>query len=121
MPPHFRTAWLDSYTKSFSNLGKNQLRASRQYLTGHSELNHFLNKYKPQSISQICPHFSMEAPHYSMEIGAMNQLIGQCPIWFYRKKRFLNCYYISVSVIANNFPLRIVVEYICFTNRFNQL
>ncbi|KAL5270508.1 hypothetical protein ACHWQZ_G001281 [Mnemiopsis leidyi] len=46
MPPHFRTVWRETYTKSLSaelsNLGKNKLRAATQYLTGHCDL----NKYK---------------------------------------------------------------------------
>ncbi|KAL5259046.1 hypothetical protein ACHWQZ_G009499 [Mnemiopsis leidyi] len=113
MPPHFRTVWRESYTKSLSNLGKNKLRAATQYLTGHCELNYHLNKYKPKSISKICPHCSMEEE-------TMNHFIGQCPMWFNRRGRFFNCYYASVSEIADRFPLRKIVGYICSTNRFNQ-
>ncbi|KAL5246660.1 hypothetical protein ACHWQZ_G018767 [Mnemiopsis leidyi] len=72
MPPHFRTVWRESYTKSLSNLGKNKLRAATQYLTGHCELNYHLKENQLQSISKICPHCSMEE-----EI--MNHFIGQCP------------------------------------------
>ncbi|KAL5258270.1 hypothetical protein ACHWQZ_G013047 [Mnemiopsis leidyi] len=113
MPPHFRTVWRESYTKSLSNLGKNKLRAATQYLTGHCELNYHLNKYKPKSISKICPHCSMEEE-------TMNHFIGQCPMWFNRRGRFFNCHYASVSEIADRFPLRKIVGYICSTNRFNQ-
>ena len=113
MPSHFRTVWRSSYTKPLSNLGKNKLRAATQYLTGHCELNYHLNKYKPQSISKICPHCSMEEE-------TMNHFIGQCPMWFNRRGRFFNCYYSSVSEIADRFPLRKIVGYICSTNRFNQ-
>ncbi|KAL5251137.1 hypothetical protein ACHWQZ_G016753 [Mnemiopsis leidyi] len=113
MPPHFRTVWRESYTKSLSNLGKNKPRAATQYLTGHCELNYHLNKYKPKSISKICPHCSMEEE-------TMNHFIGQCPMWFNRRGRFFNCYYASVSEIADRFPLRKIVGYICSTNRFNQ-
>ena len=60
LPPHFKTVWRESHTKSLPNLGKNKLRTATQYLTGHCELNYHLNKYKPQSISKTCPHCSME-------------------------------------------------------------
>ena len=113
MPPHFRTVWRPSYTKPLSNLDKNKLRAATQYLTGHCELNYHLNKYKPQSITKICPHCSMEEE-------TINHFIGQCPMWFNRRGRFFNCYYTSVSEIADRFPLRKIVGYICSTNRFNQ-
>ena len=113
MPPHFRTVWRDSYTKPLSSLGKNKLRAATQYLTGHSELNYHLNKYKPQSISKICPHCAMDDE-------TINHFIGQCPMWFNRRGRFFNCYYTSVSDVADKFPLRKIVDYICSTNRFNQ-
>ena len=102
-----------SYTKPLSNLDKNKLRAATQYLTGHCELNYHLNKYKPQSITKICPHCSMEEE-------TINHFIRQCPMWFNRKRRFFNCYYTSVSEIADRFPLRKIVGYICSTNRFNQ-
>ena len=113
MPPHFRTVWRPSYAKPLSNLDKNKLRAATQYLTGHCELNYHLNKYKPQNITKICPHCSMEEE-------TINHFIGQCPMWFNRRGRFFNCYYTSVSEIADRFPLRKIVGYICSTNRFNQ-
>ena len=113
MPPHFRTVWRPSYTKPLSNLDKNNLRAATQYLTGHCELNYHLNKYKPQSITKICPHCSMEEE-------TINHFIGQCPMWFNRRGRFFNCYYTSVSEIADRFPLKKIVGYICSKNRFNQ-
>ena len=120
MPPHFRTVWRPSHTKSLSNLDKNKLRAATQYLTGHCELNYHLNKYlyRPQNISKICPHCSMEEE-------TMNHFIGQCPMWFNRrgrfwlathlspraraftcgltssiKGRFFNCYYTSISEVG---------------------
>ena len=34
----------------------------KTYLTGHCELNYHLDKYKPQSISKICPHFEKMSP-----------------------------------------------------------
>ena len=114
MPPHFRTVWRDSYTKPLSSLGKNKLRAATQYLTGHCELNYHLNKYKPQSISKICPHCSMDDE-------TMNHFIGQCPMWFNRRGRFFDCYYTSISEVADVVPLRKIVGYIESTNRFNQL
>ena len=80
MPPHFRTVWRPSYTKPLSNLDENKLRAATQYLTGHCELNYHLNKYKPQSITKICPHCSMEEE-------TINHFIGQCPMWFNRRGR----------------------------------
>ena len=113
MPPHFRTVWRPSYTKPLSNLDKNKLRAATQYLTGHCELNYHLNKYKPQNITKICPHCSMEEE-------TINHFIGQCPMWFNRRGHFFNCYYASVSEIADRFPLKKIVGYICSTNRFNQ-
>ena len=113
MPPHFRTVWRNSYTKPLSNLGKNKLRAATQYLTGHSELNYHLNKYKPHSISKICPHCSMDDE-------TINHFIGQCPMWFNRRGRYFNCYYTSVSDVADKFPLKKIVDYIVSTNRFNQ-
>ena len=115
MPPHFRTVWRPSHTKSLSNLGKNKLRAATQYLTGHCELNYHLNKYRPQNISKICPHCSMEEE-------TMNHFIGQCPMWFNRKGRFFNCYYkyTSISEVADRIPPKNIVGYICSTNRFNQ-
>ena len=113
MPPHFRTVWRPSHTKSLSNLGKNKLRAATQYLTGHCELNYHLNKYRPQNISKICPHCSMEEE-------TMNHFIGQCPMWFNRRERFFNCYYTSISEVADRIPLKNIVGYICSTNRFNQ-
>ena len=62
MPPHFRTVWRPSYTdtKPLTNLDKNKLKAATKYLTGHCELNYHLNKYKPQNITKIYPHCSME-------------------------------------------------------------
>ena len=114
MPPHFRTVWRESYTKPFSSLGKNKLRAATQYLTGHCELNYHLNKYKPQSISKICPHCSMDDE-------TMNHFMAQCPMWFNRRGRFFNCYYTSISEVADVVPLRKIVGYIESTNRFNQL
>ena len=75
MPPHFRTVWRPSYSKPLSNIYKNKLRAATQYLTGHCELNYHLNKYKPQNITKICPHCSMEEE-------TINHFIGQCPMWF---------------------------------------
>ena len=51
----------------------------------------------------------------------MNQFIGQCPMWFNRRGRFFNCYYTSVSEIADRFLLRKIVGYLCSTNRINQL
>ena len=113
MPPHFRTVWRPSHTKSLSNLGKNKLRAATQYLTGHCELNYHLNKYRPQNISKICPHCSMEEE-------TMNHFIGQCPMWFNRRGRFFNCYYTSISEVADRIPLKNIAGYICSTNRFNQ-
>ena len=123
MPPHFRTVWRLSYNKPLSNLDKNRLtlrdknrltlRAATQYLTGHCELNYHLNKCKPQNITKICPHCSMEEE-------TINHFIGQCPMWFNRRGRFFNCCYTSVSEIADRFPLRKIVGYICSTNRFNQ-
>ena len=113
MPPHFRTVWRSSYTKPLSSLGKNKLRAATQYLTGHCELNYHLNKYKPHSIPKLCPHCNMEEE-------TMNHFIGQYPMWFYRRGRYFNCYYASVSEIADNFSLQKIVGYICSTNRFNQ-
>ena len=113
MPPHFRTVWRPSHTKSLSNLDKNKLRAATQYLTGHCELNYHLNKYRPQNISKICPHCSMEEE-------TMNHFIGQCPMWFNRRGRFFNCYYTSISEVADRIPLKNIVGYICSTNRFNQ-
>ena len=113
MPPHFRTVWRDSYTKSLSRLGKDKLRAATQYLTGHCELNYHLNKYKPRSINKLCPHCNMDDE-------SINHFIGQCPMWFNRRGRYFNCYYTSVSEIADGFPLWKIVEYICSTNRFNQ-
>ena len=110
MPPHFRTVWRSSYTKSLSNLGKNKLRAATQYLTGHCELNYHLNKYKPHTIPKLCPHCNMEEE-------TMNHFIGQCPMWFNWRGRYLNCYYTSVSEIANNCPLQKIVGYICSTRR----
>ena len=114
MPPHFRTVWRSSYTKSLSNLGKNKLRAATQYLTGHCELNYHLNKFKPHSIPKLCPHCDMDDE-------TINHFIGQCPMWFNKRGRYFNCYYTSVSEIADNFHLDKIVGYICSTNRFNQL
>ncbi|KAL5272930.1 hypothetical protein ACHWQZ_G000937 [Mnemiopsis leidyi] len=110
MPLHFRSVWRPSYTKFLSDLEKIKLRAATQYLTGNCELNYHLNKYKTQSISKICPHCSMEEE-------TMNHFIGQCPMWFNRRGRFFNCYYSSISEIANRFPLRKIVGYICSTNQ----
>ena len=64
-------------------------------------------------LMKICPHCSMEEE-------TINHFIGQCPMWFNRRGRFFNCYYTSVSEIADHFPLRKIVGYICSTNRFNQ-
>ena len=113
MPSHFRTVWRDSHSKTLSNLGKNKLRAATQYLTGHCELNYHLNKYKPHSISKICPHCTMEEE-------TMNHFIGRCPMWSNSRGRFFNCYYSSVSDIADIFPLRKIIDYICSTKRLNQ-
>ena len=113
MPPLFRTVWRSSYTKSLSSLGKDKLRAAMQYLTGHCELNYYLNKYKPHSIPKLCPHCNMDEE-------TMNHFIGHCPMWFYRRGRYFNCYYASVSEIADNFSLQKIFSYICSTNRFNQ-
>ena len=99
MPPHFRTVWPSSYTKSLSNLGRNKLGAATQYLTGHDcELNYHLNKYKPYSISKLCPHCDMEDE-------TTNHFIGQCPMWFNKRGRYFNCYYTSVSEIDEIFLL----------------
>ena len=113
MPPHFRTVWRPSHTKSLSNLDKNKLRAATQYLTGHCELNYHLHKYNPKNISKICPHCSMEEE-------TMNHFIGRCPMWFNRRGRYFNCYYTSVSEVADSISLKNIVGYICSTNRFNQ-
>ena len=113
MPSHFRTVWRDSHSKTLSNLGKNKLRAATQYLTGHCELNYHMNKYKPHSISKICPHCTMEEE-------TMNHFIGRCPMWSNSRGRFFNCYYSSVSDIADIFPLRKIIDYICSTKRLNQ-
>ena len=41
-------------------------------------------------------------------------------MWFYRRGRYLNRYYASVSEIADNFSLQKIVGYIFSTHRFNQ-
>ena len=95
MPPHFWTVWRSSYTKSLLNLGKNKLRAATQYLTEYCELNYYLNKYKPHSISKLFPHCDMDDE-------TINHFIGQCSMWFNKRGRYFNCYYTSVSEIADN-------------------
>ena len=72
MPPHFRKVCRGSRTKSLSNLGKNKLWAATHYITGHCELNYYLDhKFKPQIIiSKLCHHCSMEEE-------TMNHFIGQ--------------------------------------------
>ena len=116
MPPHFRTVWRSSYTKSLSNLGKNKLRAATQYLTGHCELNYHLNKYKLHSIFKLFPRCDMENE-------TINHFTEQCPIWFNINKRgqYFNSYDTSASQIADNFSLDKIVGYIYSTNCFSQL
>ena len=42
-------------------------------------------------------------PQCSMDEESINDFIEQSPMWFNKRGRFFNCYYTSVSEIADRF------------------
>ena len=66
--------WRQKFARSIPKLGKDRTRTTTQFLTGHSELNSRINKFKPttRTVPKTCPHCLMEKE-------TMNHFIGQCP------------------------------------------
>ena len=77
---HTMRVWRQKFARSIPKLGKDRTRTTTQFLTGHSELNSRINKFKPttRTVPKTCPHCLMEKE-------TMNHFIGQCPKWSYQR------------------------------------
>ena len=111
---HDTRVWRKKFSKSIHNLNRGNLRKATMLLTGHVTLNYHLNKYKPDKISKTCPH-CLAAEETT------NHYIGQCPKWSAQRSAVFNSFYLSISLVVDDYSIFAITKYINATGRLNPI
>ncbi len=112
LPQHFSVMWRDKFKKELSRMGKRDLRAATQILTGHSTLNYHLNKLV-RNIEPLCPLCKASDE-------TVTHLLGQCPLRWYERVEFFDQHITNSSDIVDRYSLTHILRYVRLTGRLTE-
>ena len=107
-----KITWRNKFAYGLAKLDRRDLRVATQILSGHAAVNYHLHKYKPQTISKMCP-YCLE------EDESINHFIGKCPQWSAQRGKYFNTFYASISDIVDANSIYNIIDFAKATKRLD--